>query len=123
VNLVFDTGMLIALERRKQRAVAVASAARVHRHRMIVPSACIAEWWRGRTDAREKILDPLFIRHTDDALVKIAGEAVAAVPRATVVDALVMATAARFGGVVYTSDVDDMMQLQRAFPAVRVLAV
>lgn len=123
MNLVFDTGMLIALERRKQRALAIARAARVHRHRPIVPSACVAEWWRGRTDVREAILKSVVIRHTDDLLVKVAGEAVLTVPSATTVDALVMATAARVGATVYTSDIDDMLQLQRAFPAVRVLAV
>jgi hypothetical protein len=39
-----------------------------------------------------------------EALAKSAGEALAAVPGATVVDAIVMASAAARGGVVYTSD-------------------
>ena len=38
---------------------------------------------------------------------KTAGEALAAVPEAIAIDAIVMAAAARKGGVVYTSDVED----------------
>lgn len=84
---------------------------------------CVAEWWRGRTDARERILEALIVQHTDDALVKVTGKAMAAVPTATCVDAIVMATAARRGGVVFTSDVEDLLRLQAVFPSVRVLGV
>jgi predicted nucleotidyltransferase len=41
----------------------------------------------------------------------------------TLVDAVVMASAAARGDVVYTSDFDDLVVLQRRFPAVRLLAV
>ena len=39
----------------------------------------------------------------------------------TVVDAIVMATAAEKGALVYTSDFDDLIHLQSRFPNVRVL--
>jgi hypothetical protein len=42
---------------------------------------------------------------------------------AKTVDAIVMASAASRGDVVYTSDVDDLERLRAYFPAVRVLAV
>jgi hypothetical protein len=84
---------------------------------------CIAEWWRGRTDVREVILGSLIVVHTDDDLVRVVGEVLASIPSATCIDAIVMATAARRGGVVFTSDVDDPMRLQAAFPSVRVLGV
>jgi hypothetical protein len=119
----FDTGALLALERRKQRMLAIFKTARVDRIAMVVPSMCVAEWWRGRTDVREKILAALIVQHTDDALVKVTGEALAVVPKATTIDAVVMATAARRGGVVFTSDPGDLLLLQKAFPSVRVLAV
>jgi hypothetical protein len=38
-------------------------------------------------------------------------------------DAVVMASAARRGGVVYTSDVDDLERLRSFFPEIRVLGV
>ena len=57
-------------------------------------------------------------------LCRAAGEALAAVSRASLADAVVMASAAlRGGGVVYTGDVEDLARLQRHFPTVRVLPI
>jgi hypothetical protein len=58
-----------------------------------------------------------------ERLAKTAGEALAAVPGATVVDAIVMASAATRGDIVYTSDFEDLDRLGAHFPEVRVLAV
>ncbi len=121
--LVLDTGALIALERRRHRAMLLRKRAQMERALVVVPGVCVGEWWRGRTDVREAILASVLVEHTDDVLVKLAGEALASVPTATCIDAVVMATAARHGGVVLTSDVGDMLDLQMAFPSVRVLAV
>jgi len=118
-----DTGALIALERRRQRMLGFLAIAKADKIPVVVPSVCVAEWWRGRTDVREKILAAVIVEHTDDVLVKLAGVALATVPAATCIDAIVMASAARRGGVVFTSDVDDMIRLQSAFPSVRVLGV
>ena len=123
VAFTFDTGALISLERRRQRMLAVFKTARIDRVPVVVPSVCIAEWWRGRTDVREKILAAVVVQHTDDALVRIVGEALAKVPKATCIDAMAMAVAARYGGAIFTSDVGDLLRLQTAFPAVRVLGV
>jgi hypothetical protein len=54
---------------------------------------------------------------------KLAGEALAAVSRATAIDAIVMASASRRGDVVYTSDFEDFDRLRAFFRDVRVLAV
>lgn len=121
--LTFDTGALIALERNRQRMRAIVATARADGLPILVPGACVVEWWRSRTDVREAILKCVLVVHTNDALVRLAGEALAKVPTATAVDALVMATAARYGSVVFTSDTEDLFRLQRAFPAVRVLGV
>jgi hypothetical protein len=57
-------------------------------------------------------------------LCRAVGQALGAVRGATLADAVVMASAAlRGGGVVYTSDVADLMRLSRHFPTVRVLPV
>jgi len=119
----FDTGALLALERRKQRMTKIHRTMLDDGVPMVVPGVCIAEWWRGRTDWREEILSSVLIVHTDDELMKLAGKALVAVPEATTIDAIVMATAAMRSGVVFTSDVDDLMALQRVFPRVRVLSV
>ena len=119
--ITFDTGALLALEARRQRMVKVFAVAREQRVPMFVPSVAVAEWWRKRSDRAEQLLDAMRIEHTDTALVRVAGEALAAVKGAGTVDAIVMATAARRGGIVYTSDVEDLMALTGVFREGRVL--
>jgi len=122
-GLTFDTGMLIALERRSQRAWLVYRTARNAKVPITVPTAVIAEWWRGRTDAREHVRSALIVEGLSESLAHVAGEALAKVRDATVVDAIVMASAASRGDVVYTSDFEDLDRLRAFFPGVRVLTV
>ncbi len=122
MRLVFDSGALIALERRKRRISEVVLRAHERGVPIVVPTVVIGEWWRGRTDLAEKILASVVLVDIDTRLAKSAGEALAAIPGATIVDALVMAVAARWGGIVYTSDYDDLTRLAAHFRAVRVLA-
>jgi hypothetical protein len=63
------------------------------------------------------------IEEANVAVAKSAGEAIARVPGATAVDAIVMASAASRGDIVYTSDPGDMDRLRAVFPGVRVLTV
>jgi hypothetical protein len=120
-GLTFDTGALIGLERRRQRIGQVYRTAVEDGLIVTVPSTVITEWWRGRSDARETILDGIRVEPLDEPLARLAGEALAAVEGATVVDAIVMASAARRGDVVYTSDFADLVRLQAFFRSVRVL--
>jgi hypothetical protein len=55
------------------------------------------------------------------ALARIAGTALKATRGGNAIDAIVMASAAQRGDVVYTSDVPDLQALARSFPEVRVL--
>ena len=124
MTFTFDTGMLIALERRKRRATE-AFRAIVRRGLLpVVPAVVYAEWWRGSSDIREEILDAVIVEDMPPLLCRAAGEALGAVRGASLADAVVMASAAlRGGGVVYTGDLDDLERLQRHFPTVRVLPV
>jgi len=122
-GLTFDTGALIGLERRRQRIGNVYRRAVERSIPVTVPSIVIAEWWRGRSDARKTIVEGLRVEPLEGDLAKLAGEAVAAVSGTSVVDAIVMASAARRGDIVYTADPDDLGRLQRFFPSVRVLVV
>jgi hypothetical protein len=122
-GLTFDTGALIALERRRHRMRRVFATAVQDEVSVTVPVAVVAEWWRRRTDLAEDILASVDVEPMDQRLAKAAGEALAAVPGATVVDAIVMASAARRGDVVYTSDFEDLSKLQTHFKSVRLLAV
>lgn len=91
--------------------------------RITVPAAVITEWWRGRSDIRERILAAVRCEPLSDGLAKIAGVALAAVKGATAIDAIVMASAAQRGDVVYTADVSDLEKLAAHFRAVRVLGI
>lgn len=122
-GLTSDTGMLIALERRSQRAWNVYREARTGKVPISVPTAVIAEWWRGRSDAREHVESGLLVEWLSESLAQLAGAALAKVPESTVVDAIVMASAASRGDVVYTSDFEDLEKLRAFFPGVRVLSV
>ena len=122
-GLTFDTGMLIALERRRQRAWQIYREARTRKVPITVPMVVIAEWWRGHTDAREHVRSGFVTETLSEPLARAAGEALARVHGSTPVDAIVMASAASRGDVVYTSDFDDLEKLRAFFPGVRVLAV
>jgi predicted nucleic acid-binding protein len=122
-GITFDTGVLIALERRNQRAWHVYHEARIRKVPIHVPTAVVAEWWRGRTDACEHARSGVLVEALSESLARLAGEALSKVRRATVVDAIVMASAASRGDVVYTSDYEDLERLRAFFPGVRVLSV
>ncbi len=122
-GLTFDTGVLIALERRSQRVWKIYREAMRIGVRVSVPSPVIAEWWRGRTDARVHVKSGFLVEPLTERVAELAGEALAAVRGSTVVDAIVMASAASRGDVVYTGDVTDLERLRAYFPSVRVLSV
>jgi hypothetical protein len=89
-----------------------------------VPTVVVAEWWRGQRGPSARILDGVILEPLEEALARIAGAALARVrPGPSVVDAIVMASAARRGDVVYTSDVADLEALRATFPSVRVLGI
>jgi predicted nucleic acid-binding protein len=128
-GVTFDTGALISVERRRERARKVFERLRELDILITAPLPVIGEWWRGRTDWREKILASVRVEPLTLGMVKLAGEALASVSGTSVrrgpgiVDAIVMASAASRGDVVYTGDVDDLERLQSFFPEVRVLSM
>ncbi len=122
-GITFDTGALIALERRRQRMREIVERALTRDQCITVPADVVGEWWRGRTDMRDSILASIDVEPLTEALAKVAGEALAAIKGATLVDAIVMASAASRSDVVYSSDSDDLERFRRHFPRVRVLGV
>ena len=120
-GITLDTGALVAIERRKQRGTQLLELARQRLAVLSVPVPVIAEWWRGRTDVRERILDVVNVEPLSLIVAKSAGEAQASVARSTAVDAIVMAFAASRGDVVFTGDTRDLERLRAFFRTVRVL--
>ncbi len=74
------------LERRRQRMREILERALAKDQVLTVPADVIAEWWRGRTDLRESILESVDIEPLTEPVAKLAGEALAAVKGATLVD-------------------------------------
>ena len=122
--ITLDTGALVALERRDRRLWDIFDEATETGAVVTVPAAVVAEWWRGSSRLRTEILGLFDVEPLDARLARLAGEALAAVPGSTMVDALVMVSAALRGDVVYTSDLDDLVRLRDArFPGTRVLRI
>ncbi len=125
-GITLDTGALIALERRKERMRSVWTAAIRKGVDITVPAPVIAEWWRGPSPNMNDVLDALVVEPLDLALAKLAGGALAQCGLgggASVVDAVVMASAARRGDAVYTSDFGDLDRLNSYFRTVRLFTV
>ncbi len=120
-GLTLDTGALIARARRHARATATLRRANERRVLLTVPVVALTEWWRGRSDWREKIRGAFTVEPMDEALARTAGEAIAAVRGATAIDAIVVASAARRGDVILTSDPGDLVRLADWFGGVRVV--
>lgn len=117
IGATFDTGALIALERRdigmaiKLRVLHQAGAP------ITFPANAVVEWWR-KGHGQAALLELGTLEPLTEALVKAAGEALGKVVGSTPVDATVMASAARRGDRVFTSDPTDMQRLKQHFRAV-----
>jgi predicted nucleic acid-binding protein len=121
--ITFDTGAVIALERRKEHAMKVYTYARDRGLVVATPNVTMPEWWRGRIDRREAVLRGLLVEPASDEVMKLAGVALGKVQGATTIDAIVAAFAVERTGIVYTGDVDDLRKLAAFFPALRVFTI
>jgi predicted nucleic acid-binding protein len=117
IGATFDTGALIALERRDVSMVIKLRVLHQAGVPITIPANAVAEWWR-KGHGQASILELGTVESLTEEIAKAAGEALAKVRRSTLVDATVMASAARRGDRVFTSDPSDMQKLQRHFRAV-----
>jgi predicted nucleic acid-binding protein len=86
-----------------------------------IPAVVVAEWYRGQRDSQRVLALAKYVEPTTEELARIAGKALRATGRRNTIDAIVLASAAQRGDVVYTSNVDDLRVLAAVFPGVRVL--
>jgi predicted nucleic acid-binding protein len=124
-GLTLDSGALIAFERADRGVMTHLKEAWRRGTDLTVPAVVVAEVWRGgRRSARvAQLLAACVVEPVGESEARAAGEALQKLPRAAVVDALVMASASRRGDAVLTSDPDDLGVLATVFPGVRVIRV
>ena len=121
--ITFDTGAIIALKRRKDRAMKVYTHARDRGLVVSTPNVTLAEWWRGRTDRREAVVRAILVEPVSDEVMKLAGVALAKIPGVGTIDAIVAAFAIYRSGILYTGDLADFERLTAFFPALRVFSI
>jgi predicted nucleic acid-binding protein len=119
-GVTFDTGMLIALERRKAAALALLRACRLSRARITIPAVVVAEWWRGTHAA---LLESGTLEPLTPELSKRAGMLLAETGKANAVDAVVIASAAQRGDLVVTSDRADLLELAKHVDGLEIAAI
>ncbi|MEY4578344.1 MAG: putative toxin of system [Pseudomonadota bacterium] len=117
MNSTLDTGALIALERGSRRLRELVARTNADGGVVTIPCVVLTEWWRaGMSDKRRReILEPCVLEQTLPRVYMLAGEALGIVDGSTAIDAIVMASAAQRGDVVYTSDYDDLERLRTGF--------
>lgn len=109
-GVTFDTGVLVALERRHAGALALLRACKLSHAKITIPANVVAEWWRGEHRA---ILECGVIDPVSPRLAQQAGELLAKTRKSNAVDATVVASAAERGDLVVTGDVHDLRELAR----------
>jgi predicted nucleic acid-binding protein len=120
-GITFDTGALIALERKRFAMDEVFRAACQGRRVMTVPTVVIAEWVRAGAGerARERLLRSMVVEELTQDLAEKAGRVVGHVrsisPDKGTIDAIVMTSAWLRGDTIYTSDVRDMSRIKHGF--------
>jgi predicted nucleic acid-binding protein len=122
-GVTFDTGALIGLERRTERMKAVIARIVARQLPVTIPSVVVAEWYREQRDSRRILALAKTVEPVSAVLAELAGKALRATGGSNAIDAIVMASAAQRGDVVYTSDVEDLLAFADVFPDVRVFGV
>ena len=116
-GVTFDTGVLIALERRHAGALALLRACLLSRAPITIPAAVVAEWWRGTHRA---LLESGSLEALTPELAERAGELLAKTGRSNAIDATVVASAAQRGDIIVTGDGHDLRALARTAPNVTI---
>ena len=117
IGATFDTGALVALERRDLGMVIKLRVLHQAGVPITIPANAVVEWWR-KGHGQSSILGLGTVEELTESVAKAAGEALAKVRGATAIGATVMASAAQRGDRVFTSDPTDMQRLQKHFRAV-----
>jgi len=122
-SVTLDAGVLIALDRHEPRAWRAIRTAVERAAPPTVPAVVLTQVWRsGRQANLGRALDQCRVEPVDERLAKAAGVLCGRSGTADAVDAIVVASAARRGDAVITSDPNDIAALATHAPGVSVIA-
>jgi predicted nucleic acid-binding protein len=111
-NLTFDTGALVALDRGDRRQWARLREAQQKGIVPVIPSPVITQAWRSSRQANlGRALKLCAVEPVDEQLAKEAGQLCGTTRTRDAVDAIVVASAARRGSMIVTSDHTDLARL------------
>jgi predicted nucleic acid-binding protein len=114
-SIVYDTGALLAAERRNPDFLALHDEVTAAKIRPLVPAVVLAQAWRGGPQHQiSRVLKGCHILPDDERTGRSAGVACAASGTADVVDAIVVATAVRHQAPVVTSAPGDLTRIADA---------
>jgi predicted nucleic acid-binding protein len=124
-GLTFDSGALLAFEARDRRVNVLVQRAKDLGRSVVVPAGVLAQVWRGRgpRQARLAILlsgERVTVQDLTRNRAQAAGELCGRSRTSDVVDASVVVAAWTNGGIVVTSDPDDMRRLD---PGLTIISV
>jgi len=109
-----DTGALIAIEKGADRLRLDLANAILSARTITLPTAVLAQFWRGSHPRVAKTLRACAIEGLSEATSKAIGMLLAAARTTDIVDAAVVEGAARRGDTIATSDPDDIGRLVEA---------
>jgi predicted nucleic acid-binding protein len=114
-TVVYDTGALLAAERRDPDFLALHDELTAARIRPVVPVVVLAQAWRGGQQHQiSSVLKGCDIVPDDERTGRAAGVACGASGTADVVDAIVVTAAVRYQAPVVTSDSGDITRIADA---------
>ena len=114
-RLVYDTGALIAAERRNLYLWALHDEALAERSRPVVPAVVLGQAWRGGPQPLlSRVLAGCVIESFDENAGRAVGRLLRDSATSDVVDADVVLTAVRYRAAVLTSDAGDLRPLLAA---------
>lgn len=117
-SVIYDTGALLAAERRDSQLWALHDEILEREVVPIVPVVVLAQAWRGGPQALlSRLLRGCTVESDTEAAGRAAGRACALAGTSDVVDALVVVVALRHQAAVITSDPDDLAVLADALNA------
>jgi hypothetical protein len=121
-GLTLDSGALKAADR-NDRSFWSFWAETVERGVLpVIPAAALAQVWRSPRQARlAQVVNASLVDPLDETLAKAGGELCAQSKTADVVDAAVVASAARRGDAILTSDPRDLRRLASQTPEIEII--